>query len=199
MQIRRKYQLVLKIWNKEQIFNFFQATAYETMEFMEDVKENDFSPIMWLFNFLNDKCITDKWLFSRKNINFKEFKKFAPDFERLFEIITDKYFFKSFIEEEKNETEESEEAEEKNESMPFDSYLVLLAWKISLDPLEILKKYTFEQISDLWKWLVYVLNMSSEEWRKKNQKMQVWEKIKKVWKEAIDEAIAKLTSYHHKK
>ena len=47
--------------------------------------------------------------------------------------------------------------------MPFDAYLTLLSDKLKIDPLSLLKTYTFEQISELGKGIVYVMNMSTEE------------------------------------
>ena len=47
--------------------------------------------------------------------------------------------------------------------MPFDAYLALLSEKLNVDPLTMLKTYTFEQISEMGKGVVYVLNMQTEE------------------------------------
>lgn len=78
------------------------------------------------------------------------------DFENLFKIIEKTYFYGAFNKEEAQEDSETDQ-------MPFDAYLTLLSEKLNIDPLSLLKTYTFEQISELGKGIVYVINMQSEE------------------------------------
>lgn len=47
--MRRDYELTVKIGKKMRIFRYKQASAYETMRFMEDVGEDDFNLILWVY------------------------------------------------------------------------------------------------------------------------------------------------------
>lgn len=53
MRIRREYQLTIKLGQKSRVFTYQQATAYETLKFIEDIKGEDFNLILWIRDFLN--------------------------------------------------------------------------------------------------------------------------------------------------
>lgn len=195
MQIQREYNLTVKMGKKSRSFVFLQATAYQTIQFIEETKQDGFSPVLWCFSFLNEQCKSPKRFFTRKNVTLREFRKFWTDFVKIFDIITKKWLFWAF--EEKKDTKTPSEEEDTAE-MPFDAYLVMLSEKLCLDPLEILKTYTFEQIRELGKGMVYLMNMQTEEGRKKNEVDAIREKMKWVDKDALKKQIEMLNSYHRK-
>lgn len=191
MQLKRYYELTINFGKKSRILRFKQATAYETLKFLEQVKDDDFNAVLWCFDFLNNECIAQNKFPFVKNVSKREFMKYLPEFEKIFSIILDKRFKWSFESEQKQDEEQEDE-------MPFNAYLVLLSEKLNVDPLTLLKNYTFEQIGELSKGMVYVLNMQTEEWRAKNKRQAIAEKMKKVDKEKLNEAFNKLISYHKK-
>lgn len=93
MKIRREYQLTFKIGSRTRVFTYQQATAYETIRFMEEVKEDDFNLIIWVYEFLNTICTAKRGFFSKNNLSHKEFAKYVLDFENIFETIQKTYFF----------------------------------------------------------------------------------------------------------
>jgi len=93
MKIRREYELTFKIGEKSRVFTYEQATAYETIRFMEEIKEDDFNLIIWVYDFLNNICKTKRGFFSKNNLSHKEFAKYVYDFESIFETIQKTYFF----------------------------------------------------------------------------------------------------------
>ena len=191
MKIRREYALTVRMWKKTRVFSYMQATAYETLCFMEQLKEDDFNLIVWIFEFLNNTCATKREFLRKNNISTKEFSKYAVDFQKIFETIQKTRFYGAFV-------PPTIESEEEDESMPFDAYLTLLSEKLQIDPLAILEKYTFEQINELWKGIIYVINMQTEEWRKKNERLKLAEKMQYIDKEKIAEQLEKLEEWKKK-
>jgi len=135
-----------------QELTFWQASYYECLEFSYEVQQKDFNFEDWIFEFLHDKIILTK----------EDLKEI--DLERLIEMLYEKYFDWFF-----DKKEETEEIDEEN-IMPFEAYLVYLCLFIKDWPIEILKKYTPKQIELFWKWVEFLENMKTEEWRKINLK-----------------------------
>ncbi len=198
MQLQREYNLTIKMGKKSRSFVFLQATAYQTIQFIEESKQEGFSPVLWCYTFLNEQCKSPKRFFTRKNVTLREFRKFWEDFVKIFDIITKKWLFWSFEEKKDTDTPEKPEDVEDTAEMPFDAYLAMLSERFSIDPLEMLKKYTFEQIRELGKGMVYLMNMQTEEWRKKNEVDAIREKMKGVDKDVLKKQFERLNSYHQK-
>ena len=93
MKIRREYQLTVRLGGKTREFRYQQATAYETMRFMEEVKNEDFNLVIWLYEFLNGVCETERPFWRKNNVSHSEFAKYVLDFEKIFKTIQDTYFF----------------------------------------------------------------------------------------------------------
>lgn len=112
-------------------------------------------------------------------------------FDTLYDTIQKTYFFGAF-------NKKSEDDKEKEDTMPFDAYLTLLAGKLNADPMQILKEYTFEQIGELGAGVVYVMNMGSDEGRKENEKMKLQEKMKMVDKDQVSDTLRRLEEWQKK-
>lgn len=96
MEIRKEFELTVRGSGKPRIFKFRQATALETIEFIHEAKKDDFSPISWLFCFLNGKCTSERPFLRRENISKREFFHYVHDLDGLFNTVKKTYFRGAF-------------------------------------------------------------------------------------------------------
>lgn len=73
-----------------------------------------------------------------------------------------------------------------------------MAEKLSIDPLSLLERYTFEQIAELAKGIVWNLNSQTEEGKRKNEAEKIRKKIGESDRDAIRETVDRLANYHKK-
>ncbi len=170
--IRKEYDLVLKFWKKEIIFKYEEATAYEVLKFIQEMKKENFSLIEWLYDFLNDKTKLSK----------KEFAKTLTSFENVFTAVQNSYFFNVF--------NKKKSLRQTRDKMPFNAYICAVSEYCKIDPLTLIKKYTFRQLEYFAEWVVYNLNSKTKEGVKRNRMNSRVKNIKEMWN--IDEDLARV-------
>jgi hypothetical protein len=177
--LRKDYELEISIWNKKKVFMYQQATAYETLEFIELASKENFNVLEWVYDFLNNVCKVKKIPFTN-NISRKEYMKYVKNFDKIFRVIKDTYFKWAFG---KEETEQ--------ETL-FESYIAFMSKELNIDPLRLLKEYTFEQLTTISDGVIYNINMQTEEGQKANKKIMNKRKIEKQDPEELKKAFDKL-------
>jgi len=164
---RKDFELNLKVWSGFITLKYQQATMRETIDFLIESQKDWFKYLEWLYNFISSKT----------NISREIFDQMLWDANKIFEAIKSTYFRWVFTADGKKSDSET----------PFSSYLVLLAKELSLDPLSIIDRYTFEQIAYLTEWIVWNYNEQTPEWRKRNRIEAVKKEMKEEWTNDLDE------------
>lgn len=154
--LRKTYQLEV-LW---QTCTYEQFSMYECLEFSYMIQKKDFKIEDWIYNFLKDK------------IEIKPTDLINIDLDKLMKVLLDTAF-KGFFSDKK----------EQKDWMPFEAYIMFLSEKFSLNPDDLLKKYTPEQINYYTEWIIYNLNEQTEEWQKRNR----INREMKEYKNSIDE------------
>lgn len=141
-------------------FKFNQASAYDTLEFLKEQEKESFNMIVWVINFLSEQTPLKK---KEKNI-------IIQNIVTIIDNIKSTYFKWAF-----NRTEE----DKKNIDqywLPMNAYIMILSEKMNIDPLILLKRYTFEQLTYFTEWIIYNMNEQSEDWQKRNRQKQIQKK-----------------------
>jgi len=141
-------------------FKFNQASAYDTLKFLKEQEKESFNMIVWVINFLSEKNPLKK---KEKNI-------IIQNIVTIIDNIKSTYFKWAF-----NRTEE----DKKNIDqywLPMNAYIMILSEKMNIDPLILLKRYTFEQLTYFTEWIIYNMNEQSEDWQKRNRQKQIQKK-----------------------
>lgn len=157
--LRKTYQLEV-LW---QTCTYEQFSMYECLEFSYMIQQKDFKIEDWIYNFLKDK------------IEIKPTDLINIDLDKFMKVLFDTAF-KGFFSDKKDK-------KEAKDWMPFEAYIMFLAEKFSLNPDDLVKKYTPEQINYYTEWIIYNLNEQTEEGQKRNK----INKEMKEYKNSIDE------------
>lgn len=187
MILQKEYSLKISLPNKQVQIFFKQYTAYECMEYIQTARKEGFNVLIWAFEFINS-CKSDKPWYRKNNLTKKEFSK-IKNLEWLVKIILDSLF------------DRTGKAKWDGEWIPESASLIALSEKIGIDPMEILKKYTYDQIDWLYEWLEYYWNMQSEEGQKRNEQKKIIKQIEeagKDWEKELQERLDKLWEWNRK-
>lgn len=141
--LRRSHELVLKFKDNETIsFRYSEATVLETLQHAEEASRPGFMPVRWLFDFLA----------SRTAISEEEFGRLADDLRAVYDAVMRTRFPGAFA-----QPEEDGRARESRYS-PLSAYLVDSAARLNTDPLSLIERYTFTQLSVFMGGVVWNLN-----------------------------------------
>ena len=163
--IRKEYELPIIFEEKFLFFHRYktinlrykQATILEYIEFIQETKKNEINYFKW---FLEKHWVDKKYLKNLKNIYQELWRKIEQSYLKW-------YINKSKI---KTETRKIKESEQ----IPFNATLIHLSKELKIDPLEIMKKYTLEQLNYLSEWILYIYdNNKAKTSRKTNRKKQI--------------------------
>lgn len=177
-------KILLFRYQKKIQLKYQTATLRETLVYEYNVKTTGNFPITRLINFIREK--------SNRKIGQTDMFRIAKNINSVIDILYKTYFPQpSGIIFPKSDGRMTEWA-------PFSAYIVSVAKSLNLDPVEMAKKYTQEQIDFLMLGLVWNANEITEEWRKnnsgrvsaernKNLINEKWEEIQKIFKQLIKE------------
>lgn len=176
-----------KVYN----FKYKQATIYETVEFM---KNKDL--MEWLYNFLKKHSTKDSFT----KVIFIQSNKWYKDYIKKIE----ETFFRGAFEKISVDDKEKEKKDNTNEHDKFWSYLMDLSKWLWVEPLKLMKKYTFQQANYLYFRAVYNSNRWTKEWDELNRNMLLNKKLKDLnsnleEKKELDNLFKKLNNLDTKK
>jgi hypothetical protein len=182
--LRKDITLPININWKIKYFTYKQFTIEETLDFFYG-QENK---VMWLFNFLNKNWAKKKY-FWRYKLTQKEFM--SIEFELLYKTVVGslmKWFYD--FETKSNTASDWDE-------YPIWAYIALI---LKETPMEFptLLKLTFQQLKVLSDWIIWNLNMQSEEWQKRNKKTLNKNVINKLDDDKLQDSLKKLEAIHNK-
>lgn len=152
--IRKTHTLVLRFRNdRELAFSYPEATVYETLEHIIEVEREGFDLTEWLFVFLN-ACT---------HISHEEFAQLAGSLREIHERVLSTRFCGAF----------DRRSESTARYAPFASYITDAAKHLGTDPLTLMERYTFGQLSAFMEGIVWNLNEQSEEGRRTNSRIRI--------------------------
>ncbi len=128
-----------------QTCKYEQLKLYECIEFSYKLNTKDFKLEDWLYNFLKDK------------IDLKKQDLLKIDLDKMMDVLFDtafKWFFSK---------------KKWGKSTSYESYIMFLSEKLSIDPNKLVKEYTPEQLNFYTDWVIYNLNEQTKEWQKRNK------------------------------
>lgn len=155
--LKKDFEITI-LW---QTCKYKQFSLYECIEFSYLLKQEGFKLEDWLYEYLKDK------------IELKKTDLLKIDLNKFMDILFDTAF-RWFFAKKKSSWD----------TMPYEAYIMFLSEKFNLDPDEVLKKYTPEQINFYIEWIIYNLNEQTKEWQKKNK---IRAKMKELKQESNEE------------
>lgn len=142
----------LKIWNN--IYTYKQASLAESIDYLY-IRQKDFKWAEYLAELFG------------KDLSSENNKEFISDLLELDEIKTlktiestrHKHFFGTW-------------SKWKQDTIPYNAYIVHLCDKLNVSPKNLLEDYTAEAINYLQWWVTYIANEQTEEGRQKNKQIE---------------------------
>lgn len=164
-------------------FKYKQYTIKETLDFYYNTENK----VMWLFNFLNNHW-EKKRFFWRYKLTQKEFM--SINFEQLYKTVIG-WLMKWFYDFDWTAWNWGWE------EYPIWAYIALILKETPMS-LQTLMDLTFEQLKCLSDWIIWNLNMQSDEGKKTNKKTLAKRHINAMNKEETKNILDKLDSIHKK-
>lgn len=149
MLTKRRFEFTLTISGKPAVFKYEQATAMETLLFLEDSKEEGFNPYEW--------CATFLAAHTTEGITAAELLETGQEMHKVWVKVMESRFKSSFGDE-----------KDVPDWTPNGAYWAFLAKELHSDPLSIAERYTFEQLKELTEGIIWNWNEQTEEGKKKN-------------------------------
>lgn len=180
------------------ILEWKEASVEETLEFLEKTEKIDFQIIEYIYNFFNK---SSNW-----KINKKIFSKYiANNLQEILDLMK-KVYIKGVFE---DKPLEEVKKEEKNEEftyktdledviISFSRVIAFLTPKMSIDPNNLIKNYTWRQVQFWVKHYLYNEREKTKEGQEENKKEDNKRKIDKN-KAEIDAELSKINKYLSKK
>lgn len=167
--LRKNYNLKLIIGWKDIIVKYRQASILTTLEFAEDVQNENFDLVKYIIDFIEKN--------GNIELSDEQKKDILPKTVEIFENLK-KTLFKSFFLDKKGSS---------GSNAPFSSFLMLICDKFSCDPNHLLKNYTWEQISSedgYTDWIIWNSNEQTKEGQEKNRRKA---KFKNTFTNSVEE------------
>ena len=156
--IRQSYELKINIKRKILFFNkrkiiilkYREASVMEIIDFLQSEKKT--------IEFFSD--------FILKNSNSTEADLWyiILNFDIIWEQLNNTFL--KWLNSKENNNKDSlniEDVKEKN--WTFNAYLALLSEKLNIDPINLLNKYTLNQLTYITEWIIYNINEQTEKWK----------------------------------
>lgn len=178
--LQKEITLPIEIGDDIKFFKYKQYTIEETLEFEYSEQDKE----KWLFEFLNNHAETEDDKLSKKIFNQLPFKQLYKrvvwwlckgfyDFDRKGEV-------------------------DNGDSYPVGAYVTFICNELSIEPLNLIQDYTFEQLNYLTEWIVWNKNEQTEEWHKRNKKKRTQQEIDNMDKEEVNNILDWLRNKHQR-
>ena len=165
------FRVSLEYLNKTYLFEYKQASIYETIEFIQNDKLID-----WLYEFLLRHSKTD-WF--NKDIFIKT-RRWHGEIIKTIETT----YFKGAFQKNTTTSTKDKKKDRMDEDNGFWSYLMWMSEILTIEPLLLIKKYTFQQADYLYFRGIYNKNKWTKKWDELNRSMIVW---KHIWNMSTNE------------
>jgi len=154
--IKKEFQIEIE-WN---IITYPQLSYYECLEFDIETDWDSEKIKEWMYQLLNK--------YSNWKLNKESF--FKLDLVKLWEVLVDSAFKWYFYKQKKEKSFDEKAKEKLDRKIPWSWWIIWFSERFHLDPTEILKKYTPEQLTEYQSWIYYINNELTEEGKKRNDK-----------------------------
>jgi len=178
--LQKEITLPIDLGDEIKFFKYKQYTIEQTLEFNYAEKNEE----QWLFDFLNNHAENDADKLSKE-----EFEKLPV--KELYKKVVG-WLCRGFYD--FNRKEEVD----KGESYPVWAYIAFICNELAIEPLHLVKNYTFEQLNYLTEWIVWNKNEQTEEWQKRNKKKKTQKEIDEMDKDALNKKLEELRNKHKK-
>lgn len=160
------------------------ATLWESMVYEYNLNQDSNHYISWFINFIIEK--------SGKKIRKSDTIRIWNNILSVVDILNKTYF------PQKEDISFPKSNEDATTWAPFSSYIVWIAKSLNMDPIDMAKKYTQEQIDFLLLWLARNTNEITDDGKKRNSAWvseqenkillkEKWEEIQAIFKQLIKE------------